>query len=83
MPSLNGYLHKLSHLKRGVTKYGLAPHKTVLHITLLALSETAILPKTRLMLILILQARFRSIGDYWFTLFINLISSSHLLLLQR
>jgi putative restriction endonuclease len=37
MPSLNGFVHKLTHLKRGVTQYGLAPHKPVLLITLLEL----------------------------------------------
>jgi putative restriction endonuclease len=37
MPNLNSYLHKLTHLKRGITKYGLAPHKPVLLITLLEL----------------------------------------------
>lgn len=37
MPNLNDYLHKLTHLKRGITKYGLAPHKPVLLISLLEL----------------------------------------------
>jgi putative restriction endonuclease len=34
---LNQYLYKFTHLKRGVTKYGLAPHKPILLITLLEL----------------------------------------------
>lgn len=37
MPNLNEYLYKLTHLKRGITKYGLAPHKPILLITLLEL----------------------------------------------
>jgi len=37
MPDLNDYIHKLTHLKRGITKYGLAPHKPILLITLLEL----------------------------------------------
>jgi putative restriction endonuclease len=37
MANLNGYLYKLTHLKRGITKYGLAPHKPVLLISVLEL----------------------------------------------
>jgi putative restriction endonuclease len=37
MANLNDHLHKLTHLKRGITKYGLAPHKPILLITLLEL----------------------------------------------
>jgi len=37
MPNLNDYLNKLTHLKRGITKYGLAPHKPILLITLFEL----------------------------------------------
>jgi hypothetical protein len=37
MPNLNDYLYKLTHLKRGITMYGLAPHKPILLITLLEL----------------------------------------------
>jgi putative restriction endonuclease len=39
MPNLNDYLPKLTHLKRGITKYGLAPHKPILLITLLELID--------------------------------------------
>ncbi|HMG07667.1 MAG TPA: hypothetical protein VK609_04110 [Mucilaginibacter sp.] len=51
MPSLNGFLQKLTHLKRGVTKYGLAPHKPVLLITLLELISKGHLTETRFILI--------------------------------
>jgi putative restriction endonuclease len=47
MPNLNDYLQKLTHLKRGITKYGLAPHKPILLITLLELISNAHLIENR------------------------------------
>jgi len=37
MPTLANYLYRFTHLKQGVTRYGKAPHKPVLLITLLEL----------------------------------------------
>jgi putative restriction endonuclease len=37
LSTLHQYLYKFTHLKRGVTKYGLAPHKPILLLTLLEL----------------------------------------------
>jgi putative restriction endonuclease len=47
MPNLNDYLQKLTHLKRGITKYGLAPHKPILLITLLELISNVHLIENR------------------------------------
>lgn len=37
MPTLANYLYRFTHLKQGVTRYGKAPHKPILLITLLEL----------------------------------------------
>lgn len=47
MPNLNDYLYKFTHLKRGVTKYGLAPHKPVLLISLLELINKGYLTENK------------------------------------
>ena len=47
MQNLNDYLQKLTHLKRGITKYGLAPHKPILLITLLELISNVRLIENR------------------------------------
>jgi putative restriction endonuclease len=47
MPNLNDYLQKLTHLKRGITKYGLAPHNPILLITLLELISNVHLVENR------------------------------------
>jgi len=41
------YLHALTHLKRGGTRYGIAPHKPVLMLTLMELVEKGIVIDNR------------------------------------
>jgi putative restriction endonuclease len=47
MPNVNDYLYKLTHLKRAITKYGLAPHKPILLITLLELISNGHITENR------------------------------------
>ncbi|WP_188753153.1 hypothetical protein [Parapedobacter defluvii] len=46
--TLKSYLHALTHLKRGGTRYGIAPHKPVLVLTLMELVEKGIIIDNRL-----------------------------------
>lgn len=45
--TLKTYLHALTHLKRGGTRYGIAPHKPVLVLTLMELVEKGIVTSNR------------------------------------
>lgn len=47
MPLLDQFLDKLTHLKRGVTKYGTAPHKPVLLLAIIDLIEKDILTQNQ------------------------------------
>jgi len=52
-PMLQTYLHALTHLKRGGTRYGIAPHKPVLVLSLMELVEEGI----------VIDNRFEANGD--------------------
>ncbi|SEL41060.1 hypothetical protein [Parapedobacter koreensis] len=45
--ALHTYLHALTHLKRAPTRYGTAPHKPVLMLTLMELVEKGIVLDNR------------------------------------
>ncbi|WP_257667289.1 HNH endonuclease [Parapedobacter tibetensis] len=45
--TLQTYLHALTHLKRGGTRYGIAPHKPMLVLTLMELVEKGIVTNNR------------------------------------
>lgn len=47
MNELEPYISAFTHLKRGVTKYGLAPHKPILLLTLVELIDRGIVPDNR------------------------------------
>lgn len=44
MNELEPYIDAFTHLKRGVTKYGLAPHKPILLLTLIELIDKGLVP---------------------------------------
>ncbi|RNI32254.1 restriction endonuclease [Rufibacter immobilis] len=46
--SLKKYLHKFTHLRQGVTKFGPAPHKPVLLLSLIELFEKDVLTENRI-----------------------------------
>lgn len=46
-PTLHKYLKALTHVKRGSTKFGMAPHKPVLLITLVELMQKKTMPNNR------------------------------------
>src|SRR5690606_24578505 len=47
MKELEPYISAFTHLKRGVTKYGLAPHKPILLLTLIELIDKGLVPDNR------------------------------------
>ncbi len=47
MTNLQSYIKPFTHLKRGVTKYGLAPHKPILLLTLVEIIEKGLLLANR------------------------------------
>lgn len=47
MNELGPYIDAFTHLKRGVTKYGLAPHKPILLLTLVELIDKGLAPNNR------------------------------------
>ncbi|RZF62207.1 restriction endonuclease [Sphingobacterium corticibacterium] len=47
MNELEPYISAFTHLKRGVTKYGLAPHKPILLLTLIELIDKELAPDNR------------------------------------
>lgn len=57
------YLHLFSHLRRGVTPYGLAPHKLILLLTVIHELEEGRLPENRIELTNRLQKTFQTIWN--------------------
>lgn len=47
MNELEPYIEAFTHLKRGVTKYGLAPHKPILLLTLVELIDEGMVQNNR------------------------------------
>lgn len=47
MNEIEPYINAFNRLKRGVTKYGLAPHKPVLLLTLVELIDKGLVPENR------------------------------------
>jgi len=64
VPLLHQFLHQLTRLKRGVTKYGTAPHKPVLLLAFTDLFDKGLLTQNQVYVDADLVGAFPETGDF-------------------